>query len=121
MFYDRLSALCAEQGISVNKLLEKLGVNPSIASRWKSKGYKPSNPIAKKIADYFGITVKELMSEQIKESPDKESELNIPEDLKNLALAFHRGGIENLTQEEINKLVEIAKVLKPEIERKNQM
>lgn len=62
MFYDYLDGLCAERGISVSRLLEELGVSKSSASRWKTKGFTPSKPVQKKIADYFGMTVSNFMS-----------------------------------------------------------
>lgn len=64
MFYDLLSKLCAENGISISALLENVGVDRSAASRWK-KGTEPSNQTKKKLADYFGITVSELMTGEI--------------------------------------------------------
>ena len=63
MFYDYLDSLCAERGITVSGLLETMGISKSSASRWRTKGYQPSRPVAKKIADYFGISVRQLMGE----------------------------------------------------------
>lgn len=62
MFYEYLDSLCAERGLTVTELMKKLNLNPSSASRWKSKGYLPSRAAAKQIADFFGITVSELLS-----------------------------------------------------------
>lgn len=62
MFYDYLDSLCAEQGMSVTELMKLLGISPSSASRWKNKGYEPSRAAAKQIADYFEISVAELLS-----------------------------------------------------------
>lgn len=50
--------------------MKLLGINPSSASRWKNKGYMPSKATAKKIADYFGITVSQLTKSE-KEAPAK--------------------------------------------------
>jgi len=49
--------------------MKQLGLSPSSASRWKGKGYSPSRPAAKQIADYFGISVRELMEEQKETAP----------------------------------------------------
>ena len=61
MFYDNLDILCAERGITISRLLEILDLSRSSASRWKTKGYLPSRDTAKKIAEYFGMTVQELL------------------------------------------------------------
>lgn len=74
MFYDRIDFLCAERGMTVTELMRELGLSPSSASRWRNMGYSPSRAAAKKIADYFGITVAELMSGEIKKSPAKAAE-----------------------------------------------
>lgn len=71
MFYDRIDFLCAERGMTVTELMRELGLSPSSASRWRNMGYSPSRAAAKKIADYFGITVAELMSGEIKKAPAK--------------------------------------------------
>lgn len=60
MLYDYLETLCKERGISVSWLLGEVGVSKSSASRWKSKGYEPSNKTKKKIADYFNVSVQQL-------------------------------------------------------------
>ena len=69
MFYERLDLLCAERGLTISGLLKELGISPSSASRWKALGYAPSRDTAKKIADYFGITVRQLMSGEIEKIP----------------------------------------------------
>ena len=51
-----------------------MGISKGSASRWKTKGYLPSRPVAKKIADYFGISVRQLMGEDgAKETPAGEA------------------------------------------------
>lgn len=71
MFYDHLDALCAENGLTVTELMKLLGLSPSSASRWKTKGFLPSRSTAKQIADYFGISVAELMGEETETEKEK--------------------------------------------------
>lgn len=73
MFVDVFEKLCEENGIAPSRVLDNLGITRSAYSRW-SKGGSPSNETKKKIADYFGITVSELMSGEIKKSPAKAAE-----------------------------------------------
>lgn len=82
MFYDNLDVLCAERGITVSRLLEILNLSRSSASRWKTKGYLPSRETAKKIADYFGISVQELLS--IEKAPTVSDE-RVRDAVKNLS------------------------------------
>lgn len=74
MFYSHLDSLCAERGITITELMKELKISPSSASRWKSKGYEPSRATAKKIADYFGITVQQLMNSEKEIVPAPKSE-----------------------------------------------
>lgn len=83
MFYDNLDVLCAERGITVSRLLEILNLSRSSASRWKTKGYLPSRETAKKIADYFGISVQELLS--IEKAPTVKNDERVRDAVKNLS------------------------------------
>lgn len=69
MFYDNFVALCA----SVNKppayVGRELGIDKSTISCWKARKTKPSDVNAQKIADYFGVTVEELIGKGIKKDP----------------------------------------------------
>lgn len=68
MFYDSFIALCEERGVSPSKVLDALGISRGGLFRWKNGG-APRNEYKKKIADYFGITVPELMSGKINTAP----------------------------------------------------
>jgi transcriptional regulator with XRE-family HTH domain len=69
VFYDNFVALCA----SVNKppayVGRELGIDKSTISCWKARKTKPSDVNAQKIADYFGVTVEELIGKGIKKDP----------------------------------------------------
>lgn len=47
MFWDNLSALCKDHGISISRLCAELGLSNSIATKWK-KGSIPNNGTLKK-------------------------------------------------------------------------
>jgi transcriptional regulator with XRE-family HTH domain len=59
MFYNNFLVLCEEYGVSPSSLLDEIGVGKGSLKRWREGG-SPTNPTAKKIADYFGISVREL-------------------------------------------------------------
>jgi transcriptional regulator with XRE-family HTH domain len=112
MFYDNLDKLCAERGISVSGLLDTIDVSRSAAVRWKSKGYNPAKPIAKKIADYFGITVAELMSGETKKEPITNKSDKPSEKASKLVNGLKEAGIDidSFSQSDFDKFFEMTKV-----------
>lgn len=60
MFWNNFLAECAKKGKSPAVVAEELGFSNSATTCWKN-GSLPRMSSRKKIADYFGITVEELM------------------------------------------------------------
>lgn len=50
-----LRKLREEQGLSMNKLAQKLGINSSVIANMENKQYKTNNNTLKKLAEYFKI------------------------------------------------------------------
>lgn len=69
MFYDNIQTLCRERGISPAYMVKSLGMSTGLPSFWK-KGTVPKADTLQKIADYFGVTVNDLLSEP-GEAPSK--------------------------------------------------
>lgn len=69
MFYDNFVALCASVDKTPAYVGRELGIDKSTISCWKARKTKPSDVNAQKIADYFGVTVEELMGKGIKKGP----------------------------------------------------
>ncbi|MFP7171914.1 helix-turn-helix domain-containing protein [Terribacillus halophilus] len=57
--FDRLKKLCDEQGISVNKLEEKIGLGKNTLYSWKKKIPTGANLI--KVAEYFNVSTDYLL------------------------------------------------------------
>lgn len=57
--FDRLKKLCDEQGISVNKLEEKLGIGRNSLYSWNKNIPKGSNLL--KVADFFDVSTDYLL------------------------------------------------------------
>jgi transcriptional regulator with XRE-family HTH domain len=120
MFYDQLDVLCAEHGLTVSGLLRELNISASSASRWKSKGYEPSREVAKKLADYFGITVRQLMAGEIENvpAPEKSEDEELQELLEearrnpDLKILFSLG--KNATREDVKKYIQMIKLMSGE-------
>lgn len=61
-FYDNFVRLCAQSGKSLAFVAREIGVQKSTVSRWAT-GSVPRDTTLVRIADYFGITVAELIGE----------------------------------------------------------
>lgn len=72
MFWDNFVKQCEAVEKSPSIVSEELGFNRSAVTAWKN-GALPRVASRKKIADYFGITVEELMG--TKKEPAGEGEL----------------------------------------------
>lgn len=66
MFYDKYQELCRKNGISCKKAAIDMGIAHSAPSKWKERGSTPNGETLSKIADYFGITVDELLGKEQK-------------------------------------------------------
>lgn len=60
-FSQRLDSLCKEAGTTATRLGIDLGFSKSAGSLWKNSTGLPRNSTLKKIADYFDMTVDELL------------------------------------------------------------
>lgn len=62
-FFNNIQRLCNENGISVTALGQKLGLSNATTAGWR-KGSQPRGKTLKMLADYFDVTVDQLMSER---------------------------------------------------------
>jgi len=61
VLYERIQEICNSKGITVKKLERDLEFSNSTIRKWKTSS--PSIENLKKVADYFCITVDELISD----------------------------------------------------------
>ena len=64
MFYDRFTALCENKKTSPTRAAIDMGFSNSITTKWKKTGATPDGVTLAKIAEYFGITVDELLGKE---------------------------------------------------------
>lgn len=73
-FYENYVQLCNEVGKSPSAVAIELKLGKPSVSRWKT-GTKPRDTTVLKVANYFGVTVEELMSDTpsagIKKTPSR--------------------------------------------------
>lgn len=96
-----------EKGYSVNHALISSKAGKDLIANMR-KGSKPNIAKVTLLADYLGVSTEYLLTGE-KPAP---AELIIPEELKNVRVAFHRGEFEDLTQDEIDRLAEFARFIK---------
>lgn len=59
---ERIKALCCERGIAISQLERETGIGNGTISRWGESS--PRVDKAKAVADYFGVTVDDLIRDQ---------------------------------------------------------
>lgn len=62
-FYNNYVRLCVSNSVSVTRAAKAVGLSGAAANGWKN-GKIPSDITQRKLADYFGVTVEDLLSEQ---------------------------------------------------------
>lgn len=67
-FYENYVQLCNQINKSPSAVAIELKIGKPSVTRWKS-GVKPRYATAMKVANYFGVTVEELMGKGIKKDP----------------------------------------------------
>lgn len=63
MIYDNIKALCEKNDINIHTLERDLGIGNGVIGKWGAKRSSPRVSTIKRIADYFGCTVDELLSD----------------------------------------------------------
>ena len=63
MFYDRYQQLCKACGKSPSRVAIETGISKGTVSTWKNLGRTPQTAQLQKLADYFGISIDQLLDE----------------------------------------------------------
>lgn len=83
MFYYNYVKLCNKHNKSPSAASEEMGFHRSDVTRW-SKGARPRQATLQRIADYFGISVYELVKEEEPSPNDSEMLKFIIEEIKDM-------------------------------------
>ena len=114
MFYDNFLRLCNQKGVSPSAAVVEMGFQKSVVTRWKKSIPTDANKL--KIANYFGVSVDELISDtEQKEKPlvNEDEELTeYLDELKNrpemkMLFSLAKGA----TKEDVEKAVKIIETL----------
>lgn len=113
-----LHAFAMGSGTTVLHMLSKYGLSTRTCREIAEGNYPFNDYTLSQIAAYIDVTPSYLLGNN-EEHIQLSKSFIIPDGLKDLALAFHNGGVESLTPDEITKLVQIAKILKKETNNDN--
>ena len=84
-FYENYVKLCNTVRKSPSAVAMEIGMTKTAVSNWKNRGTTPTDANAQIIADYFGITVSELMAENENKPAPEGNELNLESIIKNMS------------------------------------
>ena len=97
MFYDKFVKICRLRGISPSKAAIEAGLSKSTVTKWKTTpDAEPTGAAIKKITEYFGITIAELMGEENKNTPTEIGERDI---LDEVDIGFY-GAFKELSEDD---------------------
>lgn len=60
-FFNKFELLCKEKGMTPTRVARDIGISQQTVSMWKKRSSTPKYETIKKIADYFDVTVEELL------------------------------------------------------------
>jgi transcriptional regulator with XRE-family HTH domain len=84
MFKENFVRLCNQNGVAPTVVCKEIGLSDAVYSKWTDESV-PRKATLMKIADYFGVTVEDLLQEKKPSAVEtEEDELNeMLEELKN--------------------------------------
>lgn len=73
--YENITSLCAEHGIKGGKMCVELGISKSLMTKLRDNPARQiTSETAKKIADYFGVSVERVLTGEKENAPDPQAE-----------------------------------------------
>lgn len=60
--YEKFEKLLKQRAVTAYQVAKETGVSQATLSSWKSGKYTPKIDKLKKLADYFGVAIEELMA-----------------------------------------------------------
>lgn len=104
--YETLLALCKEKGISGARMCTDIGLSKSLMTGLK-KGRRStvSTDTAQRIADYFGISVDQLLGSGQKEKNSTPEGMELSE-TQSVALDL----IMNMSEDQLKKFIQLAEI-----------
>lgn len=111
MFYDRFVQICTDRGVSPSRAATEAGLSKSTVTKWKNTpDAEPTGAALKKLSDYFGISISELLGEDNKKAPTGTGERKVSDDDIKFALFGGDGEITDAMFDEVKRFAEMVKL-----------
>lgn len=108
MFFDEFLYWCNNAGVSPSRAAIESGLHESAPSAWKQKGVTPSLRTLTRLAEYFGITVDELL-DHTKSMPANMVEEMQDELFEKRKLLFDLS--KNATEQDLDKFIKMLEIM----------
>ena len=105
--YEIFEKLLRERGVTADKVAKATGISTGSMTDWKKGRSAPKVDKLQKIADYFGVSVDYLLGNEPKEKTPAEADVTFDD----FTYAMY-GEAKELTDEDKNMLLEMARMLK---------
>ena len=116
VFYDKFVQICKSRGITPSRAAIEAGLSKSTVTKWKTTpDAEPTGAAIKKITEYFGITIAELMGENEK-APTENGERDILDDVD---VAFY-GDFKELNEDEKETVRDMVRLMRQRKEKRSQ-
>lgn len=110
VFYDQFVKICKAKGVSPSRAAIEAGLSKSTVTKWKATpDAEPTGAAIKKLTEYFGITVAELMGEKEK-APTVSGERPVSDDDIKFALFGGSGEITDAMYREVKEFAALVKL-----------
>ncbi len=100
---NNLRKVRKERGLTQIQVADMVGINQNTYSYWENDKVKIDDKSLKKLADFYKVSIDYLLG--------REPSLSIPEEYKDLPVAFYEGA-KDLKQEDIDDVIEYMEFLK---------
>lgn len=108
MFYDKFVKICNARGIAPSRAAIEAGLSKSTVTKWKTTpAAEPTGAAIKKLTEYFGISVAELMGETEK-APTVSGERDV---LNDVDMAFY-GEYKELTEDDKETVRDMVRLMR---------
>lgn len=118
VFYDRFVQICTDRGMTPSRAAIEAGLSKSTVTKWKNTpDAEPTGAALKKLSDYFGISIAELLGEENKIAPTDNGKRSMS--IEELKVALFRGR-ENVTGAMVQEVLGFAELVALREEQKNK-
>lgn len=118
MFFDNFVNLCNSIGKTPSAVVQELGMAKSAVTNWRKRGNRPTEANLRRIADYFGVTIDDLLSGETKKSPASElteddelnEYLNVLKNNPGMRTLFSK--TKSASQEDLDKVIAMIDIMR---------